>query len=161
MSPKGPPSIFRQQTGFSKSPKAPPFTTLRVLSLSYSADFRRSRLVSGSPPNSDLQQNNNLEDLGAGSMGVCGNEYRAVLFHSENQKSSVRLRSCDESNLNDLKLFAIEAATMSQFYHPNVLMIHGVVYEGPRVFMCVEDNPLSSLDLYLKAAFASTPDSGG
>ena len=37
-----------QQTGFSKSPKSPPFTilkTLRFLSLGYSADFRRSRLV--------------------------------------------------------------------------------------------------------------------
>ena len=39
-----------QQTGFSKSPKGPPFTglkTLRFLSLRYSADFRRSRLVLG------------------------------------------------------------------------------------------------------------------
>ena len=37
-----------QQTGFSKSRKDPPFTilkTLRFLSLRYSADFRRSRLV--------------------------------------------------------------------------------------------------------------------
>ena len=37
-----------QQTGFSKSPKGPPFTglkTLRFLSLRYSTDFRRSRLV--------------------------------------------------------------------------------------------------------------------
>ena len=46
-----PPSIFfdiLQQTGFSKSTKGPQFTilkTLRCLSLRYSADFRRSRLV--------------------------------------------------------------------------------------------------------------------
>ena len=98
-------------------------------------------------------------------MGLSVSDYRAVLFHSENQKSSVRIKCCDESNLSELKLFAIEAATMSQFYHPNVLMIHGVVYEGPRVFMCIEDNPQSSLDLYLKAAFSSSacglPESGG
>ena len=37
-----------QKTGFSKTPKGPPFTglkTLRFLSLRYSDDFRRSRLV--------------------------------------------------------------------------------------------------------------------
>ena len=37
-----------QQAGFSESPKGRPFTilkTLRFLSLRYSADFRRSRLV--------------------------------------------------------------------------------------------------------------------
>ena len=37
-----------QQTGFSESRNRPPFTilkTLRFLSLRYSADFRRSRLV--------------------------------------------------------------------------------------------------------------------
>ena len=51
LSPKGPPFEFYdilQQTGFSKSLKGPPFTilkTLRFLSLRYSADFRRSRLV--------------------------------------------------------------------------------------------------------------------
>ena len=51
LSPKGLPfNLFDilQQTGFSKSPKGPPFTglkTLRFLSLRYSADFRRSRLV--------------------------------------------------------------------------------------------------------------------
>ena len=35
------------QTGFSKSPKSPPFTIkkLRFLSLGYGADFRRSRLI--------------------------------------------------------------------------------------------------------------------
>ena len=48
---KGPPFIFfdiLQQSGFSKSPKGPPFTglkTLRFLSLRYSTDFRRCRLV--------------------------------------------------------------------------------------------------------------------
>ena len=51
MSPKGRSFIFLdilQQTEFSKSPKSPPSTilkTLRVLSLGYGADFRRSRLV--------------------------------------------------------------------------------------------------------------------
>ena len=48
ISPKGPPfNLFDilQQTGFSKSPFAILYT-LRVLSLRYSADFRRSRLVS-------------------------------------------------------------------------------------------------------------------
>ena len=47
---KGPPSIYDvlQHTGFSKNPKVSPFIilkTLRFLSLRYSADFRRSRLV--------------------------------------------------------------------------------------------------------------------
>ena len=51
MSPKGPPfNVFDilQQTGFSKSPKGPSFTilkTLRILSLRYSANFRRSYLI--------------------------------------------------------------------------------------------------------------------
>ena len=50
MSPKGPSfNVFDilQQTGFEKVER-PPFTilkTLRLLSLRYSADFRRSRLV--------------------------------------------------------------------------------------------------------------------
>ena len=49
--PKGPPfNLFDilQQTGFSKIPKGPPFTglkTLRFLSLRYSSDLRRFRLV--------------------------------------------------------------------------------------------------------------------
>ena len=45
MSPKGPPSFFKnilQQTEFSKSRKCPP---KGFLSLRYSADFRRSRLI--------------------------------------------------------------------------------------------------------------------
>ena len=44
-SPKGPPLTFFhivQPTGVSQSPKGPPFT---ILSLRYSADFGRSRLV--------------------------------------------------------------------------------------------------------------------
>ena len=51
MSPKGPPFHFidvLQQTGFEKVKRVTPFTilkTLPLLSLRYSADFRRSRLV--------------------------------------------------------------------------------------------------------------------
>ena len=51
LSSKGPPfNLFDilNQTGFSKNPNDPPFTslkTMRFLSLGYSADFRRSRLV--------------------------------------------------------------------------------------------------------------------
>ena len=41
------PKDILQQTGFSKNPKGPAFTglKLRFLSLRYSADFRRSRFV--------------------------------------------------------------------------------------------------------------------
>ena len=53
LSPKGPPFKFfdiLQQTGFSESRKGPPFNKFlkkcAFLSLRYSADFRRSRLVS-------------------------------------------------------------------------------------------------------------------
>ena len=51
LSPKSPPFIFfdiLQQTGFSKFRKSPPLTNFKncgFLSLRYSADFRRSRLV--------------------------------------------------------------------------------------------------------------------
>ena len=92
-------------------------------------------------------------DYGDNSYGAA-DESRAILYHSENQKSVVRIRGCDESNPHDLRMFALECATMSQFYHPNVLMMHGVAYDGPRVYMCLEEVSHGGLDGYLKACFA-------
>ena len=83
--------------------------------------------------------------LGSGEFGtVCKGKW---VFAGKKLDVAIKILS-DSSEASKVK-FLQEAATMSQFKHPNVIKLYGVVTDGPQVCLnsdCVEVTTQMHLD---------------
>ncbi len=74
----------------------------------------------------------------------------AVLFVSENQSCPVVVKSMGDTDPESLRLFLVETATMVQFNHPNIQMIHGTMFRSSEIMVCLESASHGPLDAMMR-----------
>ena len=74
------------------------------------------------------------EELGSGQFGTVSKG--VWMYQNESREVAVKVLKSGATEMNRVK-FLQEAAIMGQFYHPNIVRLHGVVTVGDPVIQSV------------------------